>query len=225
MKIESRTLNSSSSLIDATAGLLKDSFSRENKDGPYGIILPGGTTPLAVYTHIADNPPIISPGLHLLLSDERHVPVDSPGSNLANLLPMIRAIQLPDQKLLAVQTEYSLEEAARRYDQRIRNFLAQGGQLPLALLGLGEDGHTASLFSPEDVERSHGKHALAVERPLPPHRISVSADVLAMCQRVIFLVSGPAKQDIHDQLVRDPSTVTAGIAVRSCPEVEIWFSP
>lgn len=224
MIIEKRHFPSSGSLIEATADLLKDLFTQGEGDAPYGIILPGGSTPLAAYARIAESPPKISRGLHLLLSDERHVPLDSPDSNCAQLLPMIRALHLPDYHLLAVETENDLESAARGYDQRIRDFLASGGKLPVGLLGLGEDGHTASLFSPEDVERSHGKYAVAVQRPSPPHRVSVSADVLALCERVIFLVSGQAKRAIREKLLDHPLEVTAGIAVQGCPQLEIWFS-
>ena len=107
------------------------------------------------------------------------VPVISPENNFGNARPMISAIGVSEQRVLRVRTELTLADAAHRYDQDIAAFLKKGGKVTLGLLGLGADGHTASIFSKEDVEAGRGHYAIAATRQGEPSRVTVTADFLS----------------------------------------------
>jgi 6-phosphogluconolactonase len=187
-------------------------------------MLSGGQTPMAAYQAIAASPMQPAKNLHLFFSDERMVPVDSPDSNYHNTQAMLDGLGFDKSRILRVRTEFSLEMAAADYDEQLRKFLAGGGQIPLGLLGLGTDGHTASLFSREDIERSGGSYAIAVPRPAPPHRVSVTPRLLGHIKRIVFLAADSDKAMIVDRLIREPESIPAGLAVKEATHVELWVT-
>lgn len=195
---------------------------QEAASQPHAVLLSGGRTPLPIYAALAQAPVAVAKSAHVSFSDERHVPVDSPESNFGAAAPMLDALQLAPHQVLRVPTEKSLEEAAHAYDATLRQFVDAGGKFTLALLGIGADGHTCSLFTEEDLARAAGHLAISVERPSPPHRISVTPELLSTVARVIFLVSGPDKEEIVQRLLKTPEQTVAGRAVAHCPSIEIW---
>ena len=64
-------------------------------------------------------------------------------------------------------------------------FFARGGEIPVAFLGMGADGHTCSLFTREDLDRGAGRLASPTPRPTPPHRVTVTPALLERCDHVI----------------------------------------
>lgn len=191
---------------------------------PYGIMLSGGSTPMPAYRALADSAVWPADDLHVLFSDERVVRPDDERSNYGNTLPMLRAMNLPDERVLRVRGELGLEEAAARFENDLAAFFRRGGSVPLGLLGLGADGHTASLFSPEDVARGKGMLAQAVSRDEGPDRVSVSAEFLSRIGRIVFLVRGADKAAVVDRLLREPESIAAGRAIASARHVEIWVA-
>src|ERR1035437_6142008 len=131
---------------------------------PHAVLLPGGRTPRGAYQQIAQNPFPVDGNTRILLSDERLVPIRSPESNYGQLRPMFKALHLPATHILRVDTRPTLALAARQYARNLRAFFERKGQITLGVLGLGADGHTASLFSMQDVERGRGAYAEAVPR-------------------------------------------------------------
>lgn len=191
---------------------------------PTAVMLSGGATPLPIYRLAAERNIRASPSVHVLFSDERMVPARSPESNYGNARPFLEALGLADERILRVNPRRPLEAAARGYDEALAGFLRAGGRITLGLLGLGEDGHTASLFSAADVERGRGRRAIAVERRKKPDRVSVTPDLLAEAEKIVFLVAGAAKRDVVRRLVRDPASLPAGLAVAGCRNVELWVA-
>jgi len=191
---------------------------------PQAVMLAGGTTFLRAYEQLARRQQSAGSGVHILFSDERHVPVDSPESNERSARPLIRSLALPEARVLRVETEYPLEEAARRYHEDLDAFLQRGGRIRLGLLGLGADGHTASLFSDEDIARGRGRWAVAVPRPTRPNRVSVTAELLTRVDHIVVGAVGPEKAAILQALERDPNSVVAGRALVGAPQVEIWMA-
>jgi len=187
-------------------------------------ILSGGKTPMAAYRRLAESPPILAPNVGLTYTDERHVPPDSPESNYGNTLPMLRALRIPEERILRVRTDLGLEEAAAAFERDLGQALEAGAQFPLALLGLGEDGHTCSLFTQENLKSCEGRLAVAVRRANGSARVSIAPDLLARVRRVIFLVTGPEKAPMLRRLLEDPRAVVAGQAVARCPNVEVWHA-
>jgi len=196
--------------------------------GPFAVLLSGGRTPLAAYRLCAAAlgaarfaPP---PELHLTFSDERMVPDDDPESNYGNARALVAALGLPPERVLRPATALPLPAAALRWHEDFAGFFAHGGVLTLGLLGLGADGHTASLFCRDDLDRGRGRWTIPVFRETGPSRVSVTPDLLARVQRLIFAVSGPDKAAAVERLVRPPSSLIAGLAVAAAPRVEVWYA-
>ena len=191
---------------------------------PRGIMLSGGLTPLPAYRMLAASPVKATASTHILFSDERMVPVISPENNFGNARSMIGAIGVSEQRVLRVHTELTLAEAAHRYDQEIAAFLKKGGQLMLGLLGLGANGHTASIFSKEEVEAGRGHYALAIPRQGEPNRVTVTADSLSLVACIVFLASGADKAEIVKKFLDHPEDLPAGLAVAETKDVHLWVS-
>lgn len=177
-------------VVQATVELLAEHF-RALADGPYAVMLSGGRTPLAAYRALARQRPATSANLHVFLSDERLVPYDSAENNYRQAEDLIRALGLPTGQALRVRTDLGLEEAALQYDRELRALLDGNGSITLGLLGLGADGHTASLFRKRHVEEGVGRYAMAVARDGETDRVSVTRDLLLRVGRIVFLATGP----------------------------------
>lgn len=216
-----RMFASRPALEAATADLLGAAFAARSAT-PVGVMLTGGRTPLAVYAALAQRPPAVDPNLRLLLSDERHVPPGTPDHNFSHLAGLVNALGLPDVAVLRPDTALPLDTAAAHYDQALRQFLA-GGTISLGILGLGADGHLASLFTDADAGSGPDACAIAVRRPSPPHRISVTSGLLCRVGRLVFVVAGRDKAAVVAAWQRHPDTVLAARVVQACGAVECWY--
>jgi 6-phosphogluconolactonase len=186
------------------------------------IMLAGGTTPGPAFGLLAAKPPCAAPGLFILYSDERHVPSDSDASNYHLSAPLLTALELPAAQVLRVQTELPLEAAAQAYEERLQSLLGEKLPVRLGLLGLGADGHTASLFKPADLAAARGRLAIPVQRPDGRTAVSVTPDWLARVDEILFVVAGADKRAALTRLAaRDPSLI-AYRAVARCAQVEVW---
>lgn len=188
-----------------------------------GLMLSGGNTPLPAYRALPRRRGVVpAAGLRILFSDDRYVPADSPASNYQQAQPLLAALALPPAAVLRVRTELPLEEAARDYEERLAALLESGTGIGLGLLGLGADGHTASLFGAADLERARGHLAIAVHRPDGMSAVSVTPEVLARVADPVFVVAGADKREAVARLIaRDPQ-LTAWRAVAGCARVELW---
>jgi 6-phosphogluconolactonase/glucosamine-6-phosphate isomerase/deaminase len=194
-------------------------------EAPHAVMLTGGNTPLGLYRHIEQRPFRVDSGLHILVSDERYVTTESPESNYGNMSGMLRALDVPDDGILRVRTDLPLDEAVERYDRALRGFFDGGGFISLGILGLGADGHVASLFSIEDVWRGQGCYAIAVRRENMTDRISVTRELLLRVDRIVFLVHGREKHEAVQRLLGKPDSIPAGVALSGREDVQIWYCP
>ena len=190
--------------------------------GASAIMLAGGTTPLPAYRALARGP-LPHDRLHILFSDDRYVPSDSDASNYHQSRPLLDALALPPAAILRVRTELPLEEAAAEYERQLAALLDSGTKVGLGLLGLGADGHTASLFGAPDLERARGRLAIPVHRPDGMSAVSVTPDFLARVAEPVFVVAGSGKQNALRALTTQDPNLTAWRAVQGCPEVELWM--
>ena len=193
--------------------------------GTAAIMLSGGHTPLPAYRLLADRLQQHAPdtgGLRLLFSDERYVPAESESSNFHAARPLLDALALPGERVLRVRTELPLEQAARDYETRLAGLLDAGVRIRLGLLGLGADGHTASLFRSEDLERARGRWAIAVRRPDGLSGVTVTPEFLTRIDEPLFVVAGGDKRQAIAGLERSDEAVVAAQAVRGCPRVRLW---
>jgi len=191
--------------------------------GPPVIMLSGGHTPLPAYREVARRHPAHGERLTIIYSDDRYVPADSDASNYHATQPLLAALALPESQVVRIRTELPLEQAARDYEQRLRTLLDSGARIGLALLGLGPDGHTASLFRPEHLQQAGGRLAIAVERPDGMQGISVTPDFLSHVAEPLFAIAGSGKHDAIAAFVRQDPDLIALRAVAGCPRAELWF--
>jgi 6-phosphogluconolactonase len=193
-------------------------------NGASAIMLSGGSTPLPAYRARARNPLPHDDGLHILFSDERYVPSDSDASNYHQSRPLLDALALPASSVARVRTELPLEAAAADYERQLAALLNSGVRIGLGLLGLGADGHTASLFGAADLERARGHLAIAVHRPDGMSAVSVTPDLLARVQDLLFVVAGGGKHDAIQAFAAQDVKSTAWRAVQGCAGVQLWFA-
>lgn len=186
------------------------------------IMLAGGTTPGPAFELLAERPLRAAPGLYILYSDERHVPCTSDASNYHLSLPLLGAFALPAAQVLRVPTELPLEAAAQAYEERLQGLLGEKLPVRLGLLGLGADGHTASLFKPADLASARGRLAIPVQRPDGRAAVSVTPDWLAQVEEILFIVAGSDKRAALTRLAARDQTLIAWRAVERCARVEVW---
>lgn len=199
-----RSFQTPEELILQCLALLRQTFPElKERDG---IMLAGGRTPLEIYRRVAAG----TKGV-LFLSDERYVPVTDPQSNYAAIFPSFPG-------LLKIKTELPIEQAARTFDADLKALK----KIPLGLLGLGADGHTASLFNLKDASSRDERLAIPVIKTEKPDRISVTPALLRRVEKIIILATGAEKKAIIQTLLTKPETVPAGVALAGHPDVEIW---
>jgi 6-phosphogluconolactonase len=190
--------------------------------GAAAIMLAGGTTPLQSYQALATRSLSPPASLEIFYSDERYVPVTSDANNYRATRLLLEALALPAERTLRVRTELPLERAVEDYERRMRALLRGSTRLPFGLLGLGADGHTASLFTEGDLKRAAGKLAVSVQRPDGRSAVSVTPELLKHVSEIIFIVAGSDKRTALKALIeRKPESIAAR-AVAACPSVEIW---
>lgn len=186
--------------------------------GHVAMVLAGGHTPRPLYQLLAGEyrERIPWPQVHLFWGDERCVPPDHPDSNFALAYEtLISKVLLPSENIHRVPVELDPpEKAALAYEQVLRGFFhpssAEGRPFPsfdLILLGVGEDGHTASLFPDDPVLEEKRRWVVAVRAPAafpPPWRITLTLPVLNHAKSVVFLVSGSGKGEVVRRIMSDP---------------------
>jgi len=169
--------------------------------GAFRIVLAGGNTPRHIYQMLSGADTDWS-AWHVYFGDERCLPADDAGRNseMARSAWLDR-VAIPAKQTHPIRVELGPEAAAASYALE----LADVGEFDLVLLGLGEDGHTASLFPGREWgESTNAPAVLAIhDAPkMPPNRVSLSARRLSRARKVIFLVSGDSKRDALSRLMR-----------------------
>jgi 6-phosphogluconolactonase len=169
--------------------------------GRFSVALSGGSTPGGLYRLLAEEPyrsQVPWDAVHLFWGDERCVPPDDPGSNyhLADE-SLLSRVPVPPENVHRVRGELEPASAARDYEHQIQDFFCgPHARFDLILLGLGEDGHTASLFpgSPALAETERlVAAATAVYQDRPAQRVTFTLPILNSARQVLFLVAGSAK--------------------------------
>lgn len=187
---------------------------------PYAVMLTGGSTPLGVYSRLECCPAAIAPLMHVIMSDERCVDPESSQNNLLHIRGMLQSNRIAAERVIAVDSGLSPQIALQEFRSGLDSFLASGGVIPLALLGLGADGHLAGLFSQHDIDQIDS--AVMVQRADGLTGISVGSSVLQLAKRVIFMVKGADKQKAVELLLEDPLKIPAGMVYAGHSDVEVW---
>jgi 6-phosphogluconolactonase len=182
--------------------------------GRFAVALSGGSTPRGLYARLATaeyREGIPWSRVHLFWGDERCVPPDHPESNYRMVQEsLLSKIVIPESNVHRMAGEKEPQIAAAEYEAELKNFfrLSEGGlpRFDLILLGLGEDGHTASLFPGREAlpETKRLVVAVYVEK-LKSHRLTLTLPVLNNAAQIIFLVAADSKSAILKEVLRtDP---------------------
>jgi 6-phosphogluconolactonase len=177
------------------------------------LALSGGSTPRPLYQLLASAPyasAIDWSRMHLFWGDERCVPPDHPDSNYRMTREaLIDRVPLPPENVHRIHGEDEPEQAAAAYERVLRGFFGPGDKptrsFDLALLGLGPDGHTASIFpgTAATTEASRWAMAVHVEHPRAMWRVTLTTVVLNASADVTFLVAGADKAARLQEVLRE----------------------
>lgn len=179
--------------------------------GRFSIALSGGSTPGALYRLLAEEPyrsQIPWTQAQFFWADERCVPPDDPDSNYRLAYEaLITHTPIHAEQVHRVRGELTAEAAAQAYDRDLRRFF--GGpqsRFDVVLLGLGSDGHTASLFPGSEALEETERLAVATSAfydNRPAQRVTLTLPALNGARQILFLVSGSEKAEIVRAVLAD----------------------
>lgn len=178
------------------------------QDGLFSAALSGGSTPKAIYAALAKDPrnqEIDWKKVFIFFSDERSVPPDQIESNFHMAMESgLNQLSIPKDNIFRMKAEKDIEEEALDYEQQIIQNIPNG-QFSLVMLGMGEDGHTASLF-PE----THGLHTLnrlVIANYIPKlntWRMSLTYECINQAKAIAIYVLGESKASIVKEVLLGP---------------------
>jgi 6-phosphogluconolactonase len=143
--------------------------------------------------------------VHLFWADERCVPKEDKASNFRTAFDtLLSKVALPDKNIHRIKGEEAPDKAARDYEEEIRRFFG-GSERPgfdLMILGMGEDGHTASLFPGSKLLEETARLAIPVYLEGPEkNRITLTLPVFNNADQILFLVAGPSKAAMLSEIL------------------------
>jgi 6-phosphogluconolactonase len=183
--------------------------------GQFKLVLAGGTTPEKIYGLLAEAQ---ADWLHwhIYFGDERCLPKTHPDRNslMAERI-FLSKVPIPVQQIFVMPAELPPEQAALSYQPIV------AGALPfdLVLLGVGEDGHTASLFPGHRHNEDEWVHPVFNSPKPPPERITMSARALSQARHVMMIITGKNKQDAVRNWISGESLPIAAIKPESPIEI------
>jgi 6-phosphogluconolactonase len=191
--------------------------------GVFSAALSGGKTPVDLYTRIAKEGPSIDwKSIHIFLVDERYVPSTDSDSNYRMIREtLLDAVPIPESNVHPIRTDVAEPKvAAELYEHELKKFFGGSAVMPeldFVLLGVGEDGHTGSLFpgSPFNPKERRLVRAVAPAKERLP-RITLTLRVINSGWHVFFFVTGKSKRNVVKRLVvdSDPSLPATLVAPR-----------
>jgi 6-phosphogluconolactonase len=202
--------------------------------GRFTIALSGGSTPKNLYRLIAANASASLPWTQMFFfwGDERHVPPDDPDSNYRMAKEaLLSKVPIPPANIFRIPAENpDASAAAETYEQTLRKFFSLArGEFPrfdLILLGMGPDGHTASLFPETEALQEKSRLVVAnwVEK-MQTSRITLTLPVLNAARCVAFLVSGTDKAAVLHEVLEGnaPAEKYPSRLVQPSEGKLIWF--
>ncbi len=200
--------------------------------GRFSVALSGGNTPRRTYELLASLPfKEQAPWhrMHIFWGDERCVPLDDPRSNARMAKEAwLDHVSIPEGQIHFLNCATVPAEGARQYEAQLRQFFAgRPPRLDLVLLGLGDNGHTASLFPGTPVLKETERWASEVyvaEQDL--YRVTLTAPFINQAALVTFLVAGAAKAEVLRDILhgpRDPDRLPAQLIALQAGEV-LWLT-
>ncbi len=228
---ELRILKNAADLFEAAAAeFAAQASAAVRASGKFTVALSGGSTPKTLYSLLATKPGIPWDKIYFFWGDERHVPPDDPESNyrMANQTLLSRVPARAENIFRIHSEEKDAAAAALQYEQTLKDvFHLSPGTFPrfdLIFLGVGPDGHTASLFPGTSALTE--MHRLVVANWVPKFdtdRITVTFPVLNAAACVIFVMSGADKAPILQNVLENTAADLPSQKVRPVNGKLIWM--
>ncbi|MAU11359.1 MAG: 6-phosphogluconolactonase [Anaerolineaceae bacterium] len=166
----------------------------------FSLVLAGGSTPRPVYERLAD--PAYADAIdwervYIFFGDERTVPPDHPDSNYGMAkADLFDRVPIPEPNIYRMRGEVDPTQAAALYEAEIRGYMKDDLGFDMVILGMGDDGHTASLFP--GTAALNEKEKWVVANVVPQHdttRLTMTLPLLNISENVMFLVAGDGKTE------------------------------
>jgi 6-phosphogluconolactonase len=190
------------------------------KRGLFTVSLSGGRTPVQLYKKLSKSG-MLWYKTHIFIVDERFVPLDHKDSNYGMInKTLLSNIEIPDKNVHPVTIEKGPGESAALYESRITAFFnLSSSDIPefdLILLGLGNDGHTASLFpgSAALSVKDHLTTSAAASDEARHDRITITFPVINRARNIIFLVTGSNKAAVVKEVLENESSGLPAASIR-----------
>lgn len=198
-------IEESSAIIQKAA---QDSIARR---GCFSLVLSGGNTPRPVYQALANlgvkGKRLDWENTFIFWGDERCVPPDHPVSNYRMAREaLLDQIPIPENNIFRIKGESPPDKAASDYQKDIDDFFKDRQKhFDLVLLGIGEDGHTASLFPQSSaLEENHSWVSPNYIASNNVWRVTLTYPAILSARKILFLISGNKKAEIVQQIIQDP---------------------
>ncbi len=169
--------------------------------GSFHVALAGGSTPKELYTYLADHPLALQSDwqkLFLYWGDERAVPAENPDSNYRMAMEAgFKKLNIPSSHIFRMPADLDLTTGASEYEELLKKNKLDREGFDLILLGMGEDGHTASLFP--GTKALTEKNRLVVANEVPDKkcsRMTLTFPFINKSQNIIMLVKGASKKEM-----------------------------
>lgn len=193
--------------------------------GPFRLSLCGGGTPREIYTALAEED-LDWQNFIITFGDERCVTPDHEESNYRMIREtLLDRVPIPDENVLRLKGEISPVNAADEYEQLLRE--RAGDDIfrhDLLLLGMGEDGHTASLFPATQALEERDRWVVANEvTELAAWRLTFTYPLINAARRVLFLVRGESKRRIVEQILRGGADCYPAAGVQPDHGTLVWL--
>jgi len=178
------------------AGCIADTLKKQDR---YTIVLSGGSTPKKLHTLLAAAPykeQIDWSKLHVFWGDERAVPFDDVRNNARMAFDtLLDLVPIPRNQVHIMRTDLEPEAAAAEYERILRRYFENdGASFDLVLLGMGDDGHTLSLFPGTHAVHEENKWVMAYYlKAQAMFRITMTAPIVNRSRKIAFLVAGAGK--------------------------------
>jgi 6-phosphogluconolactonase len=199
--------------------------------GLFRLSLAGGSTPSVVYAELARIADLPWNKIQVTFGDERCVPPEDAQSNFKMAKEsLFDVVEIPEGNIFRVRGEIDPEEAALEYEQKLAAVASRLGETryvhDLVLLGLGPDGHTASLFpgSPSLEESTRNVIPTIGPKP-PPQRITMTLPLLNAARHIAFMVDDNSKKDVIDEILSGRSRYPAAAIQPDAGQVTWLIGP
>ncbi len=190
--------------------------------GIFIVALSGGSTPLSLHKKLIDSKDLIQwDKIHIFLVDERFVPYDSNESNFRMIKEtLLDHIKIPSGNIHPIPIEKGSAASASKYEEEMSSFfhLKKGSfpQFDLILLGIGDDGHTASLFSGQPAldEKEHLAASVKSGDTIKQDRITITFPVINNADNILFMAAGTGKAEAVRQIIENSNCRLPAAMVR-----------